>query len=224
MLKNLIPTVLPSFAAACLFVGCAAPLQIAVEPPIGAPGDVIAVRFKNNTNASTRVTIARQTALIVKSTPEGLAVMVPPSQPENTRLAVTSGKQKGSAGFEILGSGTVRYWFELNQNQVRFVSSQPSNEEFRQDKSYSPARLQYELLDQNGEAAVVGFVPDPTDFEVPAQNQQGLSRVTLNQPVMFSINAPAVPGLVRARLSLANAATQFEAKQLGDVTLTPAAR
>ena len=67
-----------------------------LRPPPFLPGALLLY--------NTRVTLAKQAALIVKSTPEGLAVMVPPSLPENTRLA--AGKQKGSAAFEILGTVT----------------------------------------------------------------------------------------------------------------------
>jgi hypothetical protein len=77
----------------------------------------------------------------------------------------------------------------------------------------------YELTNVKGEQVAIGYINNPTDFEVPLENKQGLARVTLGEEVKFSINVPAFPDLARVRISRIDATTDYRPRLLGEVAL-----
>lgn len=219
--RNLIPGLAFVLIISLLQTGCKPkPIRIVLDPPSGSPGDLVSVQLVNakiDKNAS--VTLGTEKPLILQKGDSNLMIMVPPIAPGQTQLTYTTGKQSANAVFQVDEPATVRLWFKISNGKLTFIESQSSNEEFQQDKSYSPERMMYEITDSKGERIVTGYINDPSALEVPTEDKKGLSHVEIKGDVTFSINIPAFKDLNEIRFSEINASTRYKPKPLEPVSL-----
>jgi len=195
--------------------------MISVYPSNGSPGDLVLISIPKSQNASkAEVMIGNEKPLIVESNDSSITVMVPPLEPQLAKLSVKDGKHMASIDFQINQHSTVRLWFTLNKNEVRFVMSQPSNESFVQNKSYSDNRLMYEISNKTGESIVTGYINNPLEYEVPSEDKKGLSKVEQKGEVQFSINVPALRDMYKAKFFAINYSTEYKPKLLSETLIT----
>lgn len=195
-------------------------MSILLEPATGSPGDLVSVKILNaKAEKNSAVSFGSERALIVNSTDSNIIVMVPPLQAQNTQVTLTSGEKSVSAAFQVAEPATVRLWFKMSGRKVSFIESQSSNEEFQQDKSFSPNRMMYEVFDSKGESIAIGYINDPSSFEVPSEDKKGFSHVDVKGEVNFSINIPDFKDLSEIRFSIINASTKYRPLPLESVSL-----
>ena len=190
---------------------------VSAYPSNGSPGDLIQVTFpRGEVDSDAKVTIGSERLLVVASTDSSLTVMVPPLDPQETKLTVLSGTKNASTDFRINQHSTVRLWFTMNNNEVKFIKSQSSNESFVQNNSFSDNRLMYEITDKSGENIVTGYINNPIILEVPAVDKKGLSIIERKGPITFSINVPALKEMTAIRFFAINQSTNYKPKALTD--------
>jgi hypothetical protein len=195
-------------------------MSIILEPTTGSPGDLVSVKILHaKAEKNSAVSIGSEKAFIVESSDSNLVVMIPPLQAQTAQLTVISGKKSASAAFQVAEPATVRLWFIMSGKKVSFVESQASNEEFQQDKSYSPNKMMYEITDSKGESITIGYINDPSDLEVPTEDKKGFSHVDIKGEVKFGINIPAFKDLNEIRFSIINASTKYKPVPLESVSL-----
>lgn len=219
--KSQIPKIVLLIAICGLFPGCKPkPMSILLEPTTGTPGDLVSVKILNaKADKNAAVSFGSEKAFIVESTDSNIVVMVPPMAAQSAQLTLTSGEKRASAAFQVAEPATIRLWFIMNGKKVSFVESQPSNEEFQQDKSYSPNKMMYEITDSKGESIAIGYINDPSSLEVPSEDKKGFSHVDIKGEVKFSINIPAFKDLNEIRFSMINASTKYKPLPLEVVSL-----
>jgi hypothetical protein len=224
--KNQIPKIALLIAICGLFPDCKPkPMSILLEPTTGSPGDLVSVKILNAiAEKNSSVSIGSETALIVKSTDSNIVVMVPPLQAQNAQVTLTSGKKSASAAFQVAEPATIRLWFKMSDKKVSFIESQSSNEEFQQDKSFSQNKMMYEIMDSKGESITIGYISDPSNFEVPSEDKNGFSQVDIKGEVNFSLNIPAFKDLFEIRFSIINASTKYRPVPLEVVSLRGAVK
>jgi len=194
---------------------------ISAYPSSGSPGDLVLVSIPKGQSASkAEVTIGDEKTIVVASTNNSISVMVPHLEPQLTKLFVKTGKHMASIDFQINQHSTVRLWFTINNNEVRFVKSQPSNESFVQNKSYSDNRLMYEISNKTGESIVTGYINNPSEYEVPSEDKKGLSIVEQKGEVQFSINVPALRDMYKIKFFAINSSTEYKPKPVSETLIT----
>ena len=202
-------------------LSCRPKYTISVYPVDGSPGDLVLVSLSKGHSASNaEVMIGGEKTIIVASTDTNISVMVPPLAPQTTKLSVKAGKHNASSDFQINQQSTVRLWFTIKDNEVRFVKSQASNESFVQNKSYSDNRLMYEISNKTGENIVTGYINNPLEYEVPSEDKKGLSKVERKGEVQFSINVPALRDMYKAKFFAVNYSTEYKAKLLSEALIS----
>lgn len=198
--------------------GTAQRLSILPDPSNGSPGDIINIKVTGaRVSKNANVTIGKEKALVFAYSDSAIAVMVPPLGPQNTFLTLRIDNQSAEMPFVINGPSTVRLWFSLKENKVNFINTQASNEDFVQDKSHSEDKLMYEIFNNYGKSIAIGYINNPTIFEVPLEEGKGFSKTELKEEVKFSINVPAFPDMSTILLSTVNASSNYKPALLAKV-------
>jgi hypothetical protein len=194
---------------------------ISAYPHNGSPGDLVLVSLpQGHSTSKAEVTIGSEKTIIIGTKDSSISVMVPPLGPQLTKLSVKDGKHMASIDFQINQPSTVRLWFTIKNNESRFVKSQPSNESFVQNKSYSDNRLMYEISTKTGEIIVTGYINNPLEYEVPSEDRKGLSKVEQKGEVQFSINVPALRDMYKTKFFAINYSTEYKPKLLSETVIT----
>ena len=210
------------FITCYMLAGCQrSAFQISCYPPNGSPGDLVLItlsRPASTTNA--RVTVGEEAAMIMSANDTSINIMVPPIKAQTTRILVAVGKARASTAFTVSQPSTVRLWFTMKDGEVKFVKTQPSNERFVQNNSYSDNKLLYEIVDRGEKIIARGYINNPVEWEVPSADKKGLSHIERKGPVQFSINVPALSSMDRVRFSIVNASSEYRPKIIGEAKLS----
>ncbi|MEO8665837.1 MAG: IPT/TIG domain-containing protein [Ignavibacteria bacterium] len=195
-------------------------VSISAYPQNGSAGDIIIINVTGaKVTKDAEVRFGPDKAPVLESTDSTLTVMVPPQNIQSKVITVNIDKQSSETPFQIDKPSTMRLWFSIKDNAVRFMESQPSNQDFVQDNSYSPNKLMYEITDDKGESIAVGYINDPLRLEVPSVDGKGFSNIELKGETKFDINVPALTNMNSIKFTAINSSTDFKAKSLGEVSL-----
>src|SRR4051812_38115092 len=87
----------------CILAGCQRSVfQVSCYPPNGSPGDLVLINLsKPSSTTDAIVTVGKERAMIMSSNDTSINIMVPPIDPQTTRILVAIGKTQASTPFTI---------------------------------------------------------------------------------------------------------------------------